>query len=163
MTESTQALFDAGVSIWLDDLSRDRLNSGNLQELIDTKNVVGVTTNPTIFAGALTKGTAYAQQFAELAAAGASAEKAVFAATTDDVRAACDVFAPVYEASRGFDGRVSIEVDPRLARDAAGTAKMAKELYERVGRENVMIKIPATVEGPSQALSQTKPTLYQTW
>ena len=147
MTESTQALFDAGVSIWLDDLSRDRLNSGNLQELIDTKNVVGVTTNPTIFAGALTKGTAYAQQFAELAAAGASAEEAVFAATTDDVRAACDVFAPVYEASRGFDGRVSIEVDPRLARDAAGTAKMAKELYERVGRENVMIKIPATVEG----------------
>ena len=106
-----------------------------------------MTTNPTIFAGALSKGAAYAEQMRELAAAGASVEEAVFAATCDDVRAACDVFAPVYKASNGFDGRVSIEVDPRLARDAEGTAKMARELYERVGRENVMIKIPATQEG----------------
>jgi transaldolase len=147
MSESTQKLSDAGVSIWLDDLSRERLTSGNLTELIKTHNVVGVTTNPTIFAGALSKGAAYAEQMRELAAAGASVEEAVFAATCDDVRAACDVFAPVYKASNGFDGRVSIEVDPRLARDAEGTAKMARELYERVGRENVMIKIPATQEG----------------
>ena len=147
MSESTQKLSDAGVSIWLDYLSRERLTSGNLAELIKTHNVVGVTTNPTIFAGALSKGAAYAEQMRELAAAGASVEEAVFAATCDDVRAACDVFAPVYKASNGFDGRVSIEVDPRLARDAEGTAKMARELYERVGRENVMIKIPATQEG----------------
>ena len=147
MSESTQKLSDAGVSIWLDDLSRERLTSGNLAELIKTHNVVGVTTNPTIFAGALSKGAAYAEQMRELAAAGASVEEAVFAATCNDVRAACDVFAPVYKASNGFDGRVSIEVDPRLARDAEGTAKMARELYERVGRENVMIKIPATQEG----------------
>ena len=147
MSESTQKLSDAGVSIWLDDLSRERLTSGNLAELIKTHNVVGVTTNPTIFAGALSKGAAYAEQMRELAAAGASVEEAVFAATCDDVRNACDVFAPVYKASNGFDGRVSIEVDPRLARDAEGTTKMARELYERVGRENVMIKIPATQEG----------------
>lgn len=147
MSESTQKLSDAGVSIWLDDLSRERLTSGNLAELIKTHNVVGVTTNPTIFAGALAKGAAYAEQMRELAAVGASVEEAVFAATCDDVRAACDVFAPVYKASNGFDGRVSIEVDPRLARDAEGTAKMARELYKRVGRENVMIKIPATQEG----------------
>lgn len=147
MSESTQKLSDAGVSIWLDDLSRERLTSGNLAELIKTHNVVGVTTNPTIFAGALSKGAAYAEQMRELAAAGASVEEAVFAATCDDVRAACDVFAPVYKGSNGFDGRVSIEVDPRLARDAEGTAKMARELYERVDRENVMIKIPATQEG----------------
>ena len=147
MSESTQKLSDAGVSIWLDDLSRERLTSGNLAELIKTHNVVGVTTNPTIFAGALSTGAAYAEQMRELAAAGASVEEAVFAATCDDVRAACDVFAPVYKASNGFDGRVSIEVDPRLARDAEGTAKMARELYKRVGRENVMIKIPATQEG----------------
>lgn len=147
MSESTQKLSDAGVSIWLDDLSRERLTSGNLAELIKTHNVVGVTTNPTIFAGALSKGAAYAEQMRELAAAGASVEEAVFAATCDDVRNACDVFEPVYKASNGFDGRVSIEVDPRLARDAEGTAKMARELYERVNRENVMIKIPATQEG----------------
>lgn len=147
MSESTQKLSDAGVSIWLDDLSRERLTSGNLAELIKTHNVVGVTTNPTIFAGALSKGAAYAEQMRELAAAGASVEEAVFAATCDDVRNACDVFEPVYKASNGFDGRVSIEVDPRLARDAEGTAKMARELYERVGCENVMIKIPATQEG----------------
>ena len=125
MSESTQKLSDAGVSIWLDDLSRERLTSGNLAELIETHNVVGVTTNPTIFAGALAKGAAYAEQMRELAAVGASVVEAVFAATCDDVRVACDVFAPVYKASNGFDGRVSIEVDPRLARDAEGTVKMA--------------------------------------
>ena len=98
MSESTQKLSDAGVSIWLDDLSRERLTSGNLVELIKSKNVVGVTTNPTIFAGALSKGAAYAGQMSDLAASGADVEEAVFAATTDDVRAACDVFKPIFEA-----------------------------------------------------------------
>ncbi|MGV3149263.1 transaldolase [Rothia nasimurium] len=147
MTTPTQKLSDAGVSIWLDDLSRERLTSGNLQELIDTKNVVGVTTNPSIFAAALSNGAAYAEQMKKLAAEGTEAEAAGFAAMIDDVRDACDVFAPIYEATQGFDGRVSIEVSPLLARESAATLAQAKELYSAVGRENVMIKIPATEEG----------------
>ena len=95
----TAALSAAGVSIWLDDLSRERITSGNLAELITTKNVVGVTTNPTIFAGALTDGKSYAAQVAELAAAGADAEQAVFEITTDDVADACDIFRGVYDAT----------------------------------------------------------------
>ncbi|GAA3056179.1 MULTISPECIES: transaldolase [Actinomycetes] len=144
---NTQALSDQGVSIWLDDLSRERLDSGSLAELIESHHVVGVTTNPTIFENALAKGEAYEKQLSELAAAGADAEKAVFEITTADVRQACDVFAGVYERTDGVDGRVSIEVDPRLARDTEGTIAQAKELAEAVGRENVLIKIPATVEG----------------
>ncbi|MCH8559376.1 transaldolase [Nesterenkonia sp. LB17] len=145
--KNTQALSDLGVSIWLDDLSRERLNSGSLAKLIETHNIVGVTTNPTIFESALKDGEAYEAQLTELAAAGADAEKAVFDITTADVREACDVFAGVYAATDGVDGRVSIEVDPRLARDAAGTIAQARELYKAVDRENVLIKIPATVEG----------------
>lgn len=144
---NTQALSDVGVSIWLDDLSRERLNSGSLAQLIETHNVVGVTTNPTIFESALQNGEAYEQQLAELAAKGADAERAVFEITTSDVREACDVFAGVHAATDGVDGRVSIEVDPRMARDADATIAEAKRLYDAVGRENVMIKIPATVEG----------------
>ena len=147
MTTPTAALSEAGVSIWLDDLSRDRLESGSLQQLIDERNVVGVTTNPTIFAGALSKGTTYGEQVAELAARGASVAEAIFEITTTDVRRACDLFAPVYEASNGVDGRVSIEVSPTLARETQATIDEAKRLYDAVGRENVMIKIPATREG----------------
>ena len=147
MTTPTQLLTESGVSIWLDDLSRDRLSSGSLQELIDSRNVVGVTTNPTIFAQALSQGDAYDEQMRRLRADGASVEDAVFAATTDDVRAACDVFSPLYEASQGVDGRVSIEVDPRLSDDAEATAAMARKLSQSIGRENVMIKIPATEAG----------------
>ena len=110
MSDSTRKLSDAGVSIWLDDLSRDRLTSGSLAELISAKNVVGVTTNPTIFAGALSKGAAYAEQMRQLAASGADVEEAVFAATTDDVRAACVVFEPIYSASKGYDGRVLLRL-----------------------------------------------------
>ena len=138
-----------GVSIWLDDLSRSRIRSGALRDLITNRSVSGVTTNPTIFAGALSKGEGYSQQVAELAAAGASAEKAVFEITTQDVAEACDIFAQVYESTNGFDGRVSIEVEPGLANDAEGTVKQAKELFAKVGRENVMIKIPATKPGLS--------------
>jgi len=147
VTTPTQELSDIGVSIWLDDLSRDRIQSGSLESLIATRNVVGVTTNPTIFASALATGQTYGTQIAELAASGASVTEAVFAATSDDVATACDIFRPVYERTQGQDGRVSIEVEPTLAFNADATISQAKELFARVGRDNVMIKIPATIEG----------------
>ena len=137
----------AGVSIWLDDLSRERIGSGGLEDLIAGSNVVGVTTNPTIFAGALSNGKAYVPQVAALAASGADVHDAVFAITTDDVAAACDIFRPVYDRTGGVDGRVSIEVEPGLAHDAAGTIAQASTLWATVNRPNAMIKIPATVEG----------------
>ena len=143
----TARLSDVGVSIWLDDLSRDRITSGGLERLIVERNVVGVTTNPTIFAAALATGTTYDEQIRELAAAGADVTSAVFEITTDDVAAASDIFAGVSEATGGRDGRVSIEVEPGLAHDAAGTAQQARELWAKVDRPNAMIKIPATVEG----------------
>jgi transaldolase len=143
----TAALSAAGVSIWLDDLSRERLNTGNLQKLIDEKNVVGVTTNPSIFAAALSKGESYAEQVSELAKQGADVEKAVFEITTEDVARAADLFKPIADATRGIDGRVSIEVDPRLAADADKTSDMAQKLSQKINRDNVHIKIPATVEG----------------
>lgn len=146
-TSPTAALSEAGVSIWLDDLSRGRIASGDLARLIAERDVVGVTTNPTIFAGALAKGDGYGEQLHALAAAGADVDTAVFEITTDDVRAAADVFRPVYDRSHGFDGRVSIEVAPGLARDTAGTIAEAKALWAKVDRPNAMIKIPATAEG----------------
>ncbi|WP_419707808.1 transaldolase [Promicromonospora sp. NFX87] len=145
----TQRLSEAGVAIWLDDLSRERLRTGNLAELISTKNVVGVTTNPTIFAAALAQGDAYDGILAELAGPpnNGDVEAAVERITTDDVRDAADLLRPVYDATGAVDGRVSIEVDPRLARDTAATEATAVRLWETVDRPNVMIKIPATVEG----------------
>ncbi|WP_456789016.1 transaldolase [Cellulomonas sp. P5_C5] len=140
-------LADAGVAIWLDDLSRERLRTGNLAELVGTSGVVGVTTNPSIFASALAKGDAYDEQLRELAADGADVDAAVFRITTDDVRQAADVLRPVYDATDGVDGRVSIEVDPRLAKDTDGTIASAKSLWSTVDRPNVFIKIPATREG----------------
>ena len=147
MTSNTARLSAIGVSIWLDDLSRDRIRSGGLERLIAERDVVGVTTNPTIFASALANGTTYAEQVASLAAAGASAAEAVFEITTDDVRSASDVFAGVYERTAGQDGRVSIEVEPGLAHDADGTVEQAKALWAKVDRPNAMIKIPATLAG----------------
>ena len=146
-TTALDRLSEQGVAVWLDDLSRERLRSGNLDDLTRTRRVVGVTTNPTIFAGALAGGDSYDAQLAELAAAGVSTEAAVTTITTDDVRAAADVFAPLHESTHGLDGRVSIEVDPRLARDTAATIDQAKDLWARVDRPNIFIKIPATVEG----------------
>ena len=143
----TAQLSEAGVSIWLDDLSRERIVSGSLKELINSRNVVGVTTNPSIFAAALANGESYAAQVQQLSRSGADVDKAVFEITTDDVLQACDIFAPVAEATNGVDGRVSIEVDPRLSRDTEGTIKEARELFDKVGRYNVLIKIPATKEG----------------
>jgi transaldolase len=141
------ALSAAGVSVWLDDLSRDRITSGNLQELIDTKGVVGVTTNPSIFQKALAEGDAYDAQVAELAERGADVDATIRTVTTDDVRNACDVLAPQWEASDGVDGRVSIEVDPRLAHETDKTIKQAIELWKIVDRPNLFIKIPATKAG----------------
>ena len=141
------ALSAEGVSVWLDDLSRERLQTGNLQNLIDTHSVVGVTTNPSIFQAALSKGDAYDAQVKELAERGADVDATIRTVTTDDVRNACDVLAKAYEASGGVDGRVSIEVDPRLAHDTDKTILQAIELWKIVDRPNVLIKIPATQPG----------------
>jgi transaldolase len=141
------ALSAAGVSVWLDDLSRERLQTGNLQELIDTKCVVGVTTNPSIFQAALSKGNAYDDQIKELAERGADVDATIRTVTTDDVRDACDVLRPQWEASDGIDGRVSIEVDPRLAHETDKTIQQAIELWKIVDRPNLFIKIPAMMEG----------------
>lgn len=141
------ALSAAGVSVWLDDLSRTRLRTGNLQELIDTRSVVGVTTNPSIFQAALSAGTAYDDQVAELAERGADVDATIRTVTTDDVREACDVLRPQWEASDGIDGRVSIEVDPRLAHETDKTTQQAIELWKIVDRPNLLIKIPATEAG----------------
>ena len=124
-----------------------RLETGTLRKLIEEKNVVGVTTNPSIFHAAITSGTDYDATIAAQAAAGASIEETIFEITTTDVADACDLFAPVAAATKGVDGRVSIEVDPRLAWDTAGTIAEAKHLYKKVNKDNVLIKIPATLEG----------------
>jgi len=137
----------AGVAVWLDDLSRERLRSGNLAELIDSRHLVGVTTNPTIFQKALEKGDAYDEQVRELALRGVDVGEAVRSITTADVREACDVLRAVYDRTDGVDGRVSIEVDPRIAHDADRTLAEAKALWWLVDRPNLYIKIPATQKG----------------
>ena len=140
-------LSDEGVSIWLDDLSRKRIASGNLAELVETRHVVGVTTNPSIFQAAIGSGEGYEEQLADLAERGVTVDEAVRMMTTADVRAAADILRPVYDATAGRDGRVSIEVDPRLAHDTTATVAEAKQLAWLVDRPNVMIKIPATKAG----------------
>lgn len=139
-------LFQLGTSTWLDDLSRDRITSGNLKQVIEDKSVVGVTTNPSIFAAAMSRGNAYDDQIAALKAAKSGVDDAVYAMSIDDVRDACDAFTEIYESTGGKDGRVSIEVDPRSSADYDATIAQAKELWEKVDRPNVMIKIPATDE-----------------
>ena len=136
-----------GVAVWLDDLSRERLRTGNLAELVATRSVVGVTTNPSIFEKALSDGAAYDSQVTDLALRGTDVGEAVRALTTFDVRWACDVLRPVYDGSGTVDGRVSIEVDPRISGDAARTVAEAKALWWLVDRPNLYIKIPATLEG----------------
>jgi transaldolase len=145
------------VSVWLDDISRDRLRTGNLQALIDDFHVVGVTSNPTIFAHALSSGNAYDEQVADLKSYGVSVEEASRVITTYDIRWACDVLRPVYDATDGQDGRVSIEVDPRLAKNTTATIAEARALWWAVDRPNLFIKIPATLEGLpaiTQAISE---------
>ncbi|HYB85274.1 MAG TPA: transaldolase [Streptosporangiaceae bacterium] len=137
----------AGVSVWLDDISRERLTTGNLAELIRDRHVVGVTSNPTIFAHAVASGSAYDSQIADLEVRKVGLEEAARCITTYDIRWACDVLRPVYDATGGVDGRVSIEVDPRIARETARTIAEARALWWLVDRPNLFIKIPATVEG----------------
>ena len=146
-TNPLQQLTEAGVSIWLDDLSRERIETGNLADLMNDSNVVGVTTNPAIFQAALADGERYDAQVRELAAAGADVDAATRAITTDDVREACKVMRPVFDATNGVDGRVSIEVAPGLAHDTEGTVAEAAELWKTVGEPNLFIKIPGTPEG----------------
>ena len=137
----------AGVSVWLDDISRERLTTGNLAGLIRDRHVVGVTSNPTIFAHALASGSAYDGQLADLEVREVGLEEAARAITTYDIRWACDVLRPVYDATSGVDGRVSIEVDPRIARNTARTIAEARALWWLVDRPNLFIKIPATEPG----------------
>ena len=140
-------LVEHGTSVWLDDISRERLRSGNLQELIDSKHVLGVTSNPSIFQKAMEKGDAYDDQIQALARRGVSVEEAVRLLTAYDIRWAADVLRPVYDATDGQDGRVSLEVDPRIAHDTGKTTAEAEALWWLVDRPNTMIKIPATEEG----------------
>jgi transaldolase len=157
MTDHLKELSAQGVSIWLDDLNRPLIASGGLQRLVDSSCVVGVTTNPSIFAAALSQGDTYNDQIKGLAAEGRTVDEAVFALTTEDVRNACDIMLPVYRATDGQDGRVSIEVEPGLAHDTVKTVEQVRELHAAVDRPNVYIKIPATVEGLpaiSQALAE---------
>jgi transaldolase len=147
MSDALAELSAQGVSIWLDDISRERLLSGNLQQLRDEKHVVGVTSNPTIFQKALEKGTAYDEQVHDLALREIALDGAIRYLMAYDIRWACDVLRPVFDRTNGLDGRVSIEVDPRIAHDTARTSAEAKGLQWLVDRPNVMIKIPATKEG----------------
>ena len=147
MTDALKRLSDEGVAIWLDDLSRKRITSGNLAELIDQQHVVGVTTNPSIFQKAISQGDGYDGQLTDLAARKVTVEEAIRMITTADVRDAADILRPVYDATQGQDGRVSIEVDPRLAHHTAATIAEAKQLAWLVDRPNTLIKIPATKAG----------------
>jgi transaldolase len=146
-TDLLGRLAELGVAVWLDDISRERLASGNLAALIRDRHVSGVTSNPTIFAHALSKGSSYDEQVRDLAVRGVSVDEAARAITTYDIRWACDVLRPVYDATGGLDGRVSIEVDPRIARETAKTIAEARALWWQVDRPNLFIKIPATAEG----------------
>ncbi|HWL97095.1 MAG TPA: transaldolase [Nocardioidaceae bacterium] len=147
MNDRLKTLSDAGVSIWLDDLSRERLASGGLRRLVEEKHVVGVTSNPTIFAKAVSDADDYAEQVHNLALRHVSVDEAVRMITTFDVRWACDQLRSVYDATDGVDGRVSLEVDPRLAKDTETTIAEARALWWLVDRPNLMVKIPATPEG----------------
>ncbi len=157
MTNPLSELSAAGVAVWLDDISRDRLRTGNLAELTRTHHVVGVTSNPTIFQKAIGSGSAYDEQLHDLAVRAVDVGEAARAVTAADVRAACDVLRGAYESSGGVDGRVSLEVDPRLAHETERTIAEARALWWLVDRPNLFIKIPATLAGLpaiTQALSE---------
>ncbi|MEV6160621.1 transaldolase [Streptomyces sp. NPDC052052] len=147
MTDPLKRLSEEGVAIWLDDLSRKRITSGNLAELIDEQHVVGVTTNPSIFQKAISHGDGYEQQLTDLATRKVTVDEAIRMITTADVRDAADILRPVFDATDGQDGRVSIEVDPRLAHHTDATVAEAKQLAWLVDRPNTLIKIPATKAG----------------
>jgi transaldolase len=157
MSDALAQLSAAGVSVWIDDISRDRLRTGNLADLVRDRHVVGVTTNPTIFAKAIESSDSYDPQIRDLAVRGVDVGEALRAMTAYDVRWACDVLRPAYDASDGVDGRVSIEVSPDIAHATDKTTAEARALWWLVDRPNLYIKIPATIEGlPSiaQALAE---------
>jgi transaldolase len=154
MADPLAELSAAGVSIWLDDLSRERLRTGNLEQLVRDKHIVGVTTNPSIFQKAMSEGDAYDEQLRDLALRGTDVGEAVRNLQAYDVRWGCDVLRDVYDRTDGVDGRVSYEVDPRIAHDTDRTVAEAKALWWLVDRPNMYIKIPATREG-LPAITQT--------
>ena len=147
MAKALKDLAAAGVAVWLDDLSRTRIHSGSLAHSVDQGDIVGITTNPTIFAKAIGAGSGYEDQLRDLALRGTAIGETLRLLTAWDVRAACDVLRPVYEHSGKRDGRVSIEVDPRIAEDGDRTAAEARGLWWLVDRPNLFIKIPATLAG----------------
>lgn len=145
---SVHEVLAAGTSIWLDDLSRAKISAQDAHALparIKNSGVVGVTTNPSIFSAAISGAAEYAADIAAMKSS--SVDEVVKKLTTDDVRQACDLFTSIYETTGGVDGRVSIEVDPRLAQDTEGTIAAGKELWSIINRPNLMIKVPATIEG----------------
>jgi transaldolase len=146
MANALQQLAGTGVAVWLDDLSRARIQSGELARMVE-HGVVGITTNPTIFAKAIGSGSGYEEQVHDLALRGTAVGETVRLLTAWDVRAACDVLHATATRTSGRDGRVSIEVDPRIAQDAARTAAEARGLWWLVDRPNLFIKIPATLAG----------------
>jgi transaldolase len=154
MAKALTDLAAAGVAVWLDDLSRTRILSGSLAQMVEKKDIVGITTNPTIFAKAIGSGSGYEDQLRDLALRGTAIGETLRMLTAWDVRAACDIMRPAYDASSGRDGRVSIEVDPRIAHDSARTAAEARGLWWLVDRPNLFIKIPATLAG-LPAISET--------
>jgi transaldolase len=147
MGKALKELATAGVAVWLDDLSRTRIHSGSLAHSVEAGDIVGITTNPTIFSKAIGSGSGYEDQLRDLAVRGTAIGETLRLLTAWDVRAACDILRPVYERSNGRDGRVSIEVDPRIAHDSARTAAEARGLWWLVDRPNLFIKIPATLAG----------------
>jgi transaldolase len=147
MNPRVAALLEQGQSIWQDDIARSMLTTGSLASMIEDVGIRGVTSNPTIFEKAIAGGTDYDQQVADLIREGKSAAEIFVAVSVDDIRNACDLFRPIYDASEGGDGFVSIEVEPGLARDTAGTRDQVRQLWEAVNRPNLMVKIPGTVEG----------------
>ncbi|HNH27516.1 MAG TPA: transaldolase, partial [Anaerolineales bacterium] len=147
MSESIKKLTALGQSLWYDNIQRKLLVNGELKAMINRGDIRGVTSNPTIFQNAIAKTNDYDAALVPLAWAGWDAEKIFWQLAVEDIQEACDLFRPLYDESKGGDGYVSIEVSPFLARDTEGTIKQAQELWERVNRPNLMVKIPATKEG----------------
>ena len=146
-TKPTQRLHELGQSLWLDNITRDLLDEGALERYIDEYSITGLTSNPTIFDKAISKGRAYDEQIAELAARGTEPEQAFFELALADLRRAADLFAPAHERTDGVDGWVSIEVSPLLADDTAGTIEQVRELHSKGERDNLYVKIPGTRAG----------------
>ena len=145
--KATQALNKLGQSLWLDNITRELLDSGTLKKYIDELSVTGLTSNPTIFDHAMTHGNAYDADMAKLMASGLSAEDAFFEMAIADLRRAADLFAPIHQRTATVDGWVSLEVSPLLAYDAKTTVEVAKTLHQKAARPNLFIKIPGTPEG----------------